>query len=380
MLSSRLLFSLVFVPALVSAGVFPKDSLVKMLDAKTFKKAMKANETSMVAFVAPWCGGMIMSFSKSLVDLHIRFQHCQRLAPEYSKAALGLHPLLPFYAVDCDDDKNKRLCSEQGVQGFPTIKVFPKGKELLPITYDGGERTASALYYFATRRIPASFTKLYKTEDIIPWVEKTIDQKRTLLLTKDKKVPLLWKVLANKYQGLGLEFGTHRDRKGKSSVALGFEAGEKKDSKVLVYSPGSTKPFRYEGINKLDSLSKFFDSVLDGTADLTVANEEAKSEDYEPTEEELEIQRKQEAQRLSLLHGGFESLIDFEQAVMDGTAQNYHDTNGFGSPPPLKKKTTEGESDKPPADETINATPTPEPEASATPTCESHVCKNDAEL
>lgn len=45
------------------------------------------------------------------------------MAPEYSKAALGLHPLLPFYAVDCDDDKNKRLCSEQGVQGFPTIKV-----------------------------------------------------------------------------------------------------------------------------------------------------------------------------------------------------------------------------------------------------------------
>lgn len=43
MLSSRLLLSLVFVPAFVSAGVFPPDSLVKMLDAKTFKKAMKAN-------------------------------------------------------------------------------------------------------------------------------------------------------------------------------------------------------------------------------------------------------------------------------------------------------------------------------------------------
>jgi protein disulfide-isomerase A6 len=51
-------------------------------------------------------------------------QHCQRLVPEYSKAALGLHPLLPLYAVDCDEDKNKRLCSEQGVKGFPTIKVI----------------------------------------------------------------------------------------------------------------------------------------------------------------------------------------------------------------------------------------------------------------
>ncbi|KAJ7355671.1 thioredoxin-like protein [Mycena albidolilacea] len=365
MLSSRLLLSLVFVPAFVSAAVFPPDSLVKMLDAKSFKKAMKANQTSLVAFVAPWCG------------------HCQRLAPEYSRAALGLHPLIPLYAVDCDQDKNKRLCSEQGVQGFPTIKLFPRGKEQNPMLYEGGERTASALYYFVTRRVPVAYTKLYKTEDIVPWIEKTVDQKRTLLLTKDKKVPLLWKVLANKYKGLGLEFGTHRDRKGKSSVELGFEAGEKKESKVLVYSPGSTKAFRYEGLNKFDSLSKFFDSVIDGTADLTVANEEAKAEEYEPTKEELEIQRKQEAQRIALLHGGYSDLIDFEQAILDGTAENYHDVNGFGSPPPLKKaKKAEGESAEPPAEKTTAAssTPTAEPEASAAPTCESHVCKNDAEL
>lgn len=45
------------------------------------------------------------------------------MAPEYSKAAVGLSPMVPLYAVDCDNDGNKRLCAEQGVQGFPTIKV-----------------------------------------------------------------------------------------------------------------------------------------------------------------------------------------------------------------------------------------------------------------
>ena len=35
------------------------------------------------------------------------------MAPEYSKAALGLYPLIPSYAVDCDLEKNKRLCAEQ---------------------------------------------------------------------------------------------------------------------------------------------------------------------------------------------------------------------------------------------------------------------------
>lgn len=35
------------------------------------------------------------------------------MAPEYSKAALGLYPLVPAYAVDCDAAKNKQLCAEQ---------------------------------------------------------------------------------------------------------------------------------------------------------------------------------------------------------------------------------------------------------------------------
>jgi protein disulfide-isomerase A6 len=34
---------LAMAPSLVSAGMFPEDSLVKALNHKTFKKAMKAN-------------------------------------------------------------------------------------------------------------------------------------------------------------------------------------------------------------------------------------------------------------------------------------------------------------------------------------------------
>lgn len=35
------------------------------------------------------------------------------MAPELSKAAIGLNPLIGTYAVDCDDEKNKKLCSQQ---------------------------------------------------------------------------------------------------------------------------------------------------------------------------------------------------------------------------------------------------------------------------
>ncbi|KAG6827186.1 hypothetical protein H0H92_012851 [Tricholoma furcatifolium] len=243
---------LALAPSLASAAIFPKDSHVKMLDPKGFRQAMKKNETSMIAFVAPWCG------------------HCQRLAPEYSKAAKALHPLVPVYAVDCDAEENKRLCGEQGVKGFPTVKVFPRGSQLGSMTYESGERTASALFHWASRRVPTTVTKLGEIYDLTPWIEKssTGNLPRALLLTKDLKTPLLWKVLGNKYKNQ-LDLAIHRDRWGKSSEALGLEAGGEKESKVLIFPAGSTKFVKYQGTNKLDALSTFFDSVLDGTADLS---------------------------------------------------------------------------------------------------------------
>jgi protein disulfide-isomerase A6 len=56
----------------------------------------------------------------------------------------------------------------------------------------------------------------------------------------------MWKVLANKYRD-DFAFANHRDRKGKSSEALGYDAGSRKESKILVYPSGSAKPSLFEG-------------------------------------------------------------------------------------------------------------------------------------
>ncbi|THH11515.1 hypothetical protein EW146_g8015 [Bondarzewia mesenterica] len=350
MLPQLLALSLAIAPSLVSAGLFPKDSLVKHLDAKGFRQALKENvaiqRTSVVAFVAPWCG------------------HCQKMVPELNKAALGLYPLIPTYAVDCDDAKNRQVCAEQGVKGFPTIKLFPRGREVEPITFEG-ERTASSFYYWAIRRIPHKNKKIYYVEDVQPWVTKDVEKNRVLLLNKSKNVPMLWHVLANKYRDQ-LGFGSHRDRKGRSSKALGFEPGDQKDSKVLVYPADQQRlssskvrqrkgrtislvelmGYAHAGILKYDSLCKFFDSVIDGTADLTVANEQAKAEDFEFSEEELEIQRKQEAQRMALAHGGFSDMIDFEEAIKKH-GPNFHDAHGYaGVMGDIPKKDMGGKAEK----------------------------------
>lgn len=219
---------------------------------------------------------------------------------------------------------------------------------------------------------------------------KDVDKPRALLLTKDKKLPILWQTLSVKY-GDRIQFASHRDRKGKTSVTMGMEAGERDESKVLIYPVGHKDYVRFEGgrhsyslnrsliypppgLLKYDSLSKFFDSVLDGTADLTIANKEAAAEEYTPSDEELEIQRKQEAQRIALAHGGFSDLIDFEKAVLDGAGSNFHDTNGFGMMGSYaKKKPDADEQETPGATKPSAATP----EAEATAAADAKTSKED---
>jgi protein disulfide-isomerase A6 len=45
------------------------------------------------------------------------------MASEFDQLSYKLHPLIPTYAVDCDDKKNKRLCAEKWVQALPVVTV-----------------------------------------------------------------------------------------------------------------------------------------------------------------------------------------------------------------------------------------------------------------
>lgn len=69
-----------------------------------------------------------------------RCGHCKRLAPEYEIAATALlqnDPPIILAKVDCP--ANTALCSEFGVSGYPTLKIFRDGQLSAP--YEG-PRTA----------------------------------------------------------------------------------------------------------------------------------------------------------------------------------------------------------------------------------------------
>uniref|UniRef100_A0A2K5IU44 protein disulfide-isomerase n=1 Tax=Colobus angolensis palliatus TaxID=336983 RepID=A0A2K5IU44_COLAP len=67
--------------------------------------------------------------------------HCQRLTPEWKKAATALKDVVKVGAVDAD--KHQSLGGQYGVQGFPTIKIFGSNKNR-PEDYQGG-RTGEAI-------------------------------------------------------------------------------------------------------------------------------------------------------------------------------------------------------------------------------------------
>jgi protein disulfide-isomerase A6 len=76
--------------------------------------------TSVVAFVASWCGvSASLSGLRPETNVPVVFQYCKAMVPEYSKAAVGLHPLIPLYAVDCDE--NRSLCAEQARLSVHTV-------------------------------------------------------------------------------------------------------------------------------------------------------------------------------------------------------------------------------------------------------------------
>lgn len=131
-LRMRVLATLLLLTA-VSAFYSDTGSVVS-LTASNFKTEINKGGYWIVEFYAPWCG------------------HCQKLKPEYEKAAFGLKGAVNVAAVDCDTHKS--LAGEYGVQGFPTIKLFyPSTKGTLSnMEYSGG-RTANDIISWAMDQI-----------------------------------------------------------------------------------------------------------------------------------------------------------------------------------------------------------------------------------
>ncbi|PWY98840.1 protein disulfide isomerase [Testicularia cyperi] len=87
----------------------------------------------LIEFYAPWCG------------------HCKALKPEYAKASTELlSEGIKLAKVDCTEENE--LCSDHGVEGFPTLKVFRQGT---PSDYNGNRKADGIVAYMKKQALPA---------------------------------------------------------------------------------------------------------------------------------------------------------------------------------------------------------------------------------
>eukprot|EP00271_Cylindrocystis_brebissonii_P012862 TRINITY_DN3237_c0_g1_i2.p1 TRINITY_DN3237_c0_g1~~TRINITY_DN3237_c0_g1_i2.p1 ORF type:complete len:433 (+),score=88.82 TRINITY_DN3237_c0_g1_i2:402-1700(+) len=163
------------------------------LTSVTFKsKVLEDNHIWMVEFYAPWCG------------------HCQRLKPEYTKAATASKGIVRFGAVNADEHKS--FGSEYGIKGFPTLKIFGANKKK-PEDYNGG-RTAKAMTDALIALLPNHVTVLSsKTFDNFFTTKPSVP--KAVLFTSKTSTTALYKALAVDLQER-MELGEVRSKKEKA--------------------------------------------------------------------------------------------------------------------------------------------------------------------
>ncbi|KZL79008.1 disulfide isomerase [Colletotrichum incanum] len=239
----------------VQAGMYPKSSAVLQVDAKNYDNLIaKSNYTSIVEFYAPWCG------------------HCQNLKPAYEKAAKNLNGLAKVAAVDCDEDANKPLCGQFGVQGFPTLKIVRPGKKPgKPVVEDyQGPRTATGIVEAVVDKIN-NHVKRVTDKDLDSFLEG--DKPKAILFTEKGTTSALLRSVAIDFLE-AVTVGQVRSKEAKAVEKFGV-----KSFPTLVLLPGGDKePIIYDGELKKDGLVSFISQVASPNPDPAPKGEKKKDD------------------------------------------------------------------------------------------------------
>uniref|UniRef100_A0A4W5JPZ0 Protein disulfide-isomerase A4 n=1 Tax=Hucho hucho TaxID=62062 RepID=A0A4W5JPZ0_9TELE len=114
----------------------PPPEATLVLTKDSFDDVINNADIILVEFYAPWCG------------------HCKQLAPEYEKAAKDLSqrsPPIPLAKVDATQEKD--IAIRFGVSGYPTLKIFRKGKAF---DYNGPREKSGIVDYMSEQAGPPS--------------------------------------------------------------------------------------------------------------------------------------------------------------------------------------------------------------------------------
>ena len=183
-------FSLSALTLSQNQNFYDADPHIIELTARNFDKVVYGtNHSTLVEFYAPWCG------------------YCKQLKPKYHKVAKRLDGIVQIASVNCDLAKNRQLCSEQGIQGFPTVKIFKppsghngkKSNKFDGVLYQGA-REVKAIADFTLGFVRNSVTKLEKKPAVL---RKLLHREKYLgiLLSRKDTISPLYKSIALNWMG-----------------------------------------------------------------------------------------------------------------------------------------------------------------------------------
>lgn len=197
---------------------------VVSLNRDNFEATLKQSDLLLVKFFAPWCG------------------HCQKLAPEFEKAADTLSGKAVLADLDCANDINKDICSQYSVTGYPTLIFFRNGAEQSKYS---GPRSAQGIVQFMDSQVGPAIKAVSNAEELQALMESG-KPVALLISSEDSSVASKFNNLAESHREF-FSFVLTSDK----SVADSVEA----DTITILRSGGEKEEFK--GEVDADAIEKF---------------------------------------------------------------------------------------------------------------------------
>ena len=157
----------------------PHEAVVT-LDASNWKTAINdpANPLWLLKYYAPWCG------------------HCKRLQPVLEKVAPALRGQLAIGKIDCTTEK--KVCDEQKVRGYPTLKFALDGQIF---DYPGG-RSADDIIGFAEKMSQPAVRDVSSVAEVWSYVNEQQAEVVFVACAEDNNVKSIFAQVARKQRAV----------------------------------------------------------------------------------------------------------------------------------------------------------------------------------
>jgi len=156
---------------------------------------------------------------------------------DFKKTSENMDGILKFGGISCDEYFS--LCSKEGIQKFPTVKVYPP--QPIPTYIFEGELVAKKIAGSAAGYV-SSLVQEVTDDNVEGFLKNNTAMPKVILFTDKETTPLLWKAISITFEekmSMGIA------RKTQSDVVDKFNI--KKFPTIVLSKTGERKPIIYDG-------------------------------------------------------------------------------------------------------------------------------------